>query len=199
MQAKGPVTLGHWIAPPYLKDAPSLMDDYKTVGSQFTDNPYYIANVRRYIAEWKSYWNDYIPEMIEEKAVPEGAKWGASWGHYPSPKPVVGDSKAAHVQNVYVEPFSPMTMKGAIFLTGPGMVEEGDGANFGPEMAALVKSMKSKFGDKDAQFIYTVPTKSLAAKITKPKAIEGVSTAIEISDWADTASVIKAVVNQTSN
>jgi len=195
MQAKGPVTLGLWIAPPYLKDAPSLMDDYKTVGSQFTDNPYYLANVRRYITEWKGFWNDYIPEMIAEKAVPEGARWGASWGSYPSPKPVVGDSKAAHVQNIYVEPFAPITMKGAIFLTSEGMVKEGEGANFGPEMGALAKSLKAKFGDKDAELIYTVPSKALAAKITKPGKIEGKSTAVEIGAWSDVGGVIEAVVD----
>ncbi len=191
MQAKGPVTLGHWIAPPYLKDAPNLMEDYKTVGSQFTDNPYYLVNVRRYIAEWKGFWNDYIPEMIAGKAVPEGAKWGASWGSYPSPKPVVGDSKAAHVQNIYVAPFAPITMKGAIFLTGAGMVEDGEGANFGPEMGALAKSMKAKFSDKDARFIYTVPNKTLAPKLTQPAKIEGKSTPVEIDDWSEVTKVIE--------
>ena len=193
MQSKGSVDLSQWVAPPYLKDAPSLMEDYKTVGSQFTDNPYYLANVRRYISEWKGFWSDYIPEMIARKAVPEGAKWGASWGSYPSPAPVVGDSKAAHVQNIYVAPFSPITMKGAIFLSEEAMVNESDGANFGPEMGAVAKSMKAKFGDKDAEFIYTVPSKALAAKVTKPKKIEGKSTAIEVGDWADVTGVLQAV------
>jgi len=193
MQSKGSVDLSQWVAPPYLKDAPSLMEDYKTVGSQFTDNPYYLANVRRYISEWKGFWSDYIPEMIARKAVPEGAKWGASWGSYPSPAPVVGDSKAAHVQNIYVAPFAPITMKGAIFLSEEAMANESDGANFGPEMGAVAKSMKAKFGDKDAEFIYTVPSKALAAKVTKPKKIEGKSTAIEVGDWADVTGVLQAV------
>ncbi len=193
MQAKGPVTLGHWIAPMYLKEAPSLMKDYKTVGSQFKDNPFYLANVRRYISEWKDFWNAYIPEMIEGKAVPEGARWGSSWGSYPSPSPVIGDSKATQVQNVYVEPFAPITTKGVIFLAGEGMVQEGDGANFGPEMGALAKSLRAKFGDNEAKLIYTIPGKALAPKVTKPHNIQGPNTAIEISDWAGADTVQKLI------
>jgi hypothetical protein len=185
-------TISEWMAPSFLKDAPSMMDDYKTVGSQYRDNPSYLANVRRYIGDWKGFWNDYIPEMIETKAVPEGAAWGASWGSYPSPKPDIGDSKATYVYNVYVHSFTPAALKGVIFLTSPSMVEAGDGANFGPEMAALAKSFKAKFGDKDAEFVYTVPSKTLSPKITAPKAIEGKSTAIEIGEWSEVGKVIEA-------
>ncbi len=76
LQAKKDIPLKNWIAPSFLKDAPSLMEDYKTVGSQYFDNPYYLANVRRYIAEWKTYWGEYIPAMMETKAVPDGSSWG---------------------------------------------------------------------------------------------------------------------------
>jgi|APSaa5957512622_1039677.scaffolds.fasta_scaffold01457_2 hypothetical protein len=187
-------TISEWMAPSFLKDAPSMMDDYKSVGSQYRDNPSYLENVRRYIGDWKGFWNDYIPEMIDTKAVPEGAAWGASWGSYPSPKPDIGDSKATYVYNVYVHSFTPAALKGVIFLTSESMVKEAGGANFGPEMTALAKSFKSRFGDQDAEFIYTIPSKTLAPKITTPAAIAGKSTAVEIGAWSDVAKVIEAAI-----
>ena len=69
--------LSHWMSPNALKDSPSTLKDYKTVGSQYPDNPYYLENVRRYIEDWKSFWGDYIPKMMEAKAVPEGAEMTA--------------------------------------------------------------------------------------------------------------------------
>lgn len=98
LQAKKDIPIKNWIAPNFLKQAPSLMEDYKTVGSQYFDKPYYLANVRRYIADWKAYRGGHIPAMMETKAVPDGS----SWGSYPSPKPEVGDSTATFEYNVYV-------------------------------------------------------------------------------------------------
>ena len=182
-------TIGQWVAPAFLKDAPSLMGDYKTVGSQYPDNPYYVANVRRYIADWKKYWGEYIPEMLETKAVPDGS----SWGRYPSPEPPIGDSAATQVQNVMLEPFASTVLKGMIFLTSESMVKDAQGANFGPEMTALARTFRAKFGDEDAPFIYTIPDKALAARITEPKKIEGKSVAVKIADWSDVGGVLEAV------
>ena len=55
MQSKSDMGLSNWIAADFLKQAPSLMADYKTVGSQHPENSYYLENVRRYIAD-SSYW-----------------------------------------------------------------------------------------------------------------------------------------------
>ena len=117
------------------------MEDYKTVGSKYFDNPYYLANVRRYIAEWKEYWGEHIPAMMETKAVPDGS----SWGQYPSPKPQVGDSTATWTYNVYVHCFTPAALSGILFLTGESMVADDQGANFGPEMSALANCFKTRF------------------------------------------------------
>jgi hypothetical protein len=194
MQAKNDTTLENWIAPNFLKEAPSLMDDYKSVGSQYFDNPHYLANVRRYIAEWKTYWNEYIPAMMRTKAVPDGSAWGS----YPSPDPQVGDSQATWTYNVYVHCFTPAALNGILFLTGGAMVADDQGAHFGPEMAALAKSFKNRFTlwqkDADIPLIYTVPAKSLAPKITRPEGISGQSTAVEINDWLDLGGVFEAVV-----
>jgi len=193
LQARKDIPIKNWIAPNFLKDAPSLMEDYKTVGSQYFDNPYYLASVRRYIAEWQAYWGEHVPAMMETKAVPDGS----SWGKLPSPKPQLGDSTATFEYNVYVHCFTPTALSGVLFLTGESMVADDQGANFGPEMSALANCFKTRFAlwqdGEDIPFIYTVPTKTLAPKLTQPKAIKGKSTAVELSDWSEVGGVIKAV------
>ena len=71
------VELKSWIRPDDLKLAPSLMEDYKDLGAVRPGNPYYDANVRRYIAAWKKYWGEYIPQMMATKRVPDGVAWGS--------------------------------------------------------------------------------------------------------------------------
>jgi len=180
----------NWVGPDSLKDAPRLMEDYKTVGSKYPNNPYYNANVRRYITDWKRYWGEYIPAMMQTKAVPDGG----SWGWFPSPAPTVGDSKATWTYNIYVYPFAPAALSGVVFLSSESMVEDDQGANFGPEMSALANCFKSEFGDEDVNIVYTIPGKALAPKITVPKKIKGPSTAVEIGDWSETARAIEAAV-----
>ncbi len=193
MQSKSNGPIKNWIAPGFLKDAPSLMEDYKTVGSKYFDNPYYLANVRRYIAQWKHYWGKDIPAMMKTKAVPDGS----SWGQYPSPKPQVGDSTATWTYNVYVHCFTPAALSGVVFLSSESMVTDDQGANFGPEMSALANCFKTRFAleqdGEDVPFIYTVPTKTLAPKLTQPEGIQGKSAAVELHDWLELRGVLETV------
>jgi hypothetical protein len=183
-------TLSQWISPDFLKEAPSLMGAYKTVGSKYPDHPYYIENVRRYIGDWKSYWGQYIPEMIATRAVPDRAPWG--W--YPSPAPKTGDSMATQIYNIYVCPFSPAALRGVIFITSDGMTAGDGGANFGPEMSALANCLKMKFGGDDIPFIYTVPGRDKAPKLSKPEKIGGRSVGVE----GGIAELIDAAVKEVS-
>ncbi len=179
MQSKTEVALKNWISEDFLKQAPSLMSDYKSVGSQYPNNPYYLENVRRYIREWQKYWSEYIPAMIETKAAPDGAIWGV----YPTQAPDIGDSKATMTYNVYVDCFSPAQVSGIVFLHGNAMITDQEGANFGSEMSALVNCFKAKLGGDDVPFFYTQPSSSLAPKISKPQSIKGASKALEIEQW----------------
>lgn len=196
LKAKKDIPLKNWIAPGFLKDTPTLMPDYKTIGSKYFDNPYYLANVRRYIADWRNYWGENIPAMMKSKAVPDGG----SWGQLPSPKPELGDSTATFEYNVYMHCFTPTAMSGIVFLTGKSMVADDQGVNFGPEMAVLADSLKSRFAlwqdDEDIPLIYTVPSKTLAPKITRPKGINGKSSAVEFDDWADVSGVIDRTISR---
>ncbi len=195
LKAKKDIPIKNWIAPAYLNEAPSLMEDYKTVGSRYPGNPYYLENVRRYISEWKTYWGQYIPEMMETKAVPDGSAWGG----YPSPKPEVGDSTATFEYNVYMHSLTPTSMSGILFLTGESMVAEEQGANFGPEMAALAKSFKSRFSiwhkGIDIPFFYTLPAPSLAPAIKQPE-ISGEHTAIKQDQWLQLDGVLDAITSK---
>ena len=180
-------TLKSWIPVSDLKNAPSLMADYRDLAAVRPGNVYYDENARAFIDAWKQYWNSYIPQMISTKAVPDGVAWGS----YPTLASSVS-SQASEVYNCMVHSFTPAQLKGIIFLTSEAMVVENEGAYFGEQMAALVNSWKKRFGG-DPQFIYTVPNRSLAAKASVPKCIKGQSTAITIGDWSDVSGVLDAL------
>lgn len=179
--------LKSWIAPDFLDQAPTLMDDFKTIGSQYPGNPYYNENILRYIADWKTYWGEYIPAMIRTKSVPDGARWGS----YPSLTAKATASKATSTYNVYTHCFAPAALKGILFLSSEAMVADDQGAAFGPEMTALANCLKAKLGvgpgakkgGENVPFIYTIPGKTLAPKISQPEGINGQSTAVEIDNW----------------
>ncbi|MFK7849881.1 MAG: sialate O-acetylesterase [Akkermansiaceae bacterium] len=195
---KKDVPIKNWIAPSFLKEAPSLMEDYKSIGSKYPDNPYYLENVRRYIGDWKGYWSEYVPMVMKSKSVPEDSPWGSNWGSYPTSKPELGDSTATFNYNIYVHSFAPVALSGVVFLAGEAMVSEDQGKNFGSEMAALVESFKSRLSlwhdGTDVPFFYTVPSKSLVPNVTKPEGIEGKSTAVEIGSWPELKGVFENVL-----
>jgi hypothetical protein len=180
-------TLSQWISADFLKEAPSLMEDYKIVGIKYPDNPYYLENVRQYASQWKHYWETFIPEMIATKAVPDGKPWGT----YPTLTSKKAESDATQVYNIYVCPFAPASLAGIIFLSGQGMVAADQGEHFGEQMTALANCLRTKFdcGD-DIPLIYTVPSKTLAPKLTAPAGIKGKSTPVEITRWNDVTGVL---------
>jgi len=171
--------LKSWIAVDCLKQAPSLMADYKDLAAKIPGTPYYDANVRRYIAEWKKYWGEFVPQLMATKKLPDGA---SAWGTYPSFAGSI-TSDACQTYNVLVHSFTPASFKGVIFLSSPKMVEEDQGARFGPELSVLANCWKERFGGEDPHFFYTIPSKALAPKIARPQGIKGRSTPYEIGRW----------------
>lgn len=181
-------TLKSWVPVNGLKDAPSLLEDYKDLAAIRPGNKYYDANARQYLAAWKKYWNEYVPQMITDRAVPDGVAWGS----YPTLAASV-TSKASEVYNVMVHSFTPAELKGIVFLASPAMVEHDQGAFFGEQLSALANSWKARFGKKSLPFLYTLPNKALAPKIAKPKAIEGKSSPLPISDWDNLDGLLDAI------
>ena len=171
--------LKSWIDAASLKQAPSLMEDYKSVIAMFPGNPYYDANVKRYIADWKKYWAESVPAMIASKK----AQDASGWGTYPTLAVADSQSQAAQGYNVMVHSFTPASFKGIIFLCSQKMFEADQGANYGEQLTVLANSWKEKFACPDPRFFYTIPSKKLAPKITPPAGIKGKSTACEIDHW----------------
>ena len=63
----------------------------------------------------------------------------------------------------------------------------------------MANCWKDRFGGADPQFFYTIPSKSLAPKITRPTQIKGKSTAVTINNWSDSKEImglIEAVVRE---
>ena len=77
------------------------------------------------------------------------------------------------------------------------MLQQDQGANFGPELSALANCWKDWFACPDPCFLYTTPGKKLAPKITQPTAIKGRSVGVEIDDWSDAgAKMIERAVDE---
>lgn len=121
------------------------------------------------------------------KRVPDGVPWGSY--------PTMGSSVktlASQTYNVLTVSFTPAALKGIVFLTGPDMVAEDQGAVYGEQLAALATSWKKRFGG-DPAFFHTIPEKSLAPKITAPSGITGKHTPIPVKAWDDFDAVLQAL------
>ncbi|MDX1679295.1 MAG: sialate O-acetylesterase [Akkermansiaceae bacterium] len=170
--------LKHWMDVPSLANAPSLKEDYEDIAAITPGTPFYKQNAERYVDAWKSYWDDYITEMIVTKAVPDAAPWGS----YPEFSGSV-ETDATWVYNCLIASFRRTQVKGIVFMTEESMVK-GDGADFAGELSALANGWKRLFkGEKDPHFIYSIPSKELAPKISRPEGIEGSSAAYEVDAW----------------
>jgi sialate O-acetylesterase len=170
--------LKQWIAADDLRLAPSLRDDFNQLEALKPGNPLYAANGRAYIAAWRKYWSDYIPQIIAGKHVPDGAVWGSYPGLSAS-----ATTEASQAFNVLVHSFWPGSFKGILFVSGESLFKDDQGANFGEQFTLLANSWKTKFACPDPVFVYTIPSSTLAPKITRPKAIQGRSVAMEINSW----------------
>ncbi len=167
-----------WIAPEDLQKSASLLDDYNQLESRNPGNPLYVTNGRKYIADWRKYWSTYIPQMIASRSVPDGVAWGS----YPALASSV-TTEASQAYNVLVASFWPGSYKGILFVSGESLFKQDQGASFGEQFALLANSWKTKFACPDPAFYYTIPSSTLAPKITKPQTIQGKSAAVEIANW----------------
>jgi sialate O-acetylesterase len=170
--------LAGWIKAEDLAGASSLTADYDQLMSIVPGTSQYAAEANRYVGAWKNYWGDYVPELIRTKNVPDGKPWG----EYPTFGSTV-TTKASENWNVLVESLAPGAFKGVVFLAGPGSVAGDEGEHFGEQMTALANGWTRRFGCADPLFVYTLPGKGIAPKITPPAAISGQSKAIPIAAW----------------
>ena len=82
--------------------------------------------------------------------------------------------------------------RGVVFLSSEKMVELDQGANFGEQLSALANSWKDRLGGEDPDFAYTLPSKSLARKVTGAEDDQGQEYVLSdqplVGSWGDVGS-----------
>jgi hypothetical protein len=169
-----------WIGYDDLQRVPSLMEDYVALQAKYPDNPAYFEVAEKHIAEWKTFWETVPQAILSAKKLKEGEASIAL--------PRLGVrasslSPATQSYNMLITSFSPGRFKGVICLTPRSFFAEDAGANFGSEFSVMANCWKRSFGGADPQFFYTIPSRSLAPKISRPQEIKGKSTVYEIDHW----------------
>ena len=116
----------------------------------------------------------------------EAGKASGGMPGYPRP-PSGANTTATTRYNWAISTFSPAAFKGVICFTPATFVGEDEGAGFGEQFTVMANCWKDAFScgkqELDPQFVYTVPAKLLAPKITAPAGIKGKSTAVEVAAW----------------
>jgi hypothetical protein len=159
MQAGAEAELKEWIAAEDLNSAPSLMADYKDLMVLRPGNEHYDANIRRHIADWKTYWSNDIPRMIDTRSVPEGS----GWGRYPG---LAGQatSIAGRTYNVMTLCFTPSSLKGIVFIKNSTMQEKA-GAAYDEQLEVLKNSWMTRFGGEP--FFIVIDAKETESRLAE--------------------------------
>ena len=194
MDAKNPkegpaVQIKSWIGFEWLKQAPSLMADYKALTPSYHPDPRsFSERARKNISEWTAFWKTVPPAILAAKRFEAGA---ASIALPAFPPANTVTTPATQTYNMLIAAFNPANFKGAICLTPESFFADDQGANFASEFSVMANCWKESFaprqgsgqGGEDPCFFYTIPGKTLAPKITRPEQIKGKSTACEIGHW----------------
>ena len=144
--------LKSWIPFHALADAPSLAEDYAKLGSTYPGSPSYNHNLRRYVADWKTYWAEYVPQMIETGKVPDASPWGVM----PQLASKADQSEATQSYNVMVHSFTPATLKGFAFINTQAMRRQLGETKFNEQLEVLTRSMRARFGGDPIQMVIQV-------------------------------------------
>lgn len=184
INTRGSVSLKDYVGYQWLDKVEAWKADQKDLYGRYNpDTTFYKTNVDAYMKTWQDFW-----KRVAEQ--PGFAQDNASGGipSFPRP-PAAGSSSATTRYNWAITNFSPAAFKGIICLTPETFIGEDEGAGFGEQFSVMANCWKETFayGKKaiDPHFVYTVPSKELAPKITAPVGIEGASTAVEMTVWPE--------------
>ena len=171
------VPIKAWVGYPWLEQVSTWKADRDQLYSRYAPDPkVYAANAEAYIDDWKTYWKNVSTDpTFEAGAMPR----------FPGAKAV--ETEATMTYNMLIAAFGPANFKGVICITPESFMGENEGANFGPQFSAMANSWKETFayGKEviDPHFIFTMPSKELAPRITAPTEIKGKSTAYPVNQW----------------
>ena len=166
-----------WAGYETLKKIPAWKADVEQLKPMYEQNPAtFQANTSAFITLWKDYWKSVAANpYFESGAIPR------------FPGAVKVSTNAATAYNQSICAFTPGSFKAVLCLTGKGLLDENEGADFGRRFPVIVNCWKDAFAwgkqTSAPHFVYSLPTKDLAPKLTKPSGINGVSTAIELKKW----------------
>ncbi|MBT3198580.1 MAG: hypothetical protein HN350_01570 [Phycisphaerales bacterium] len=180
MNSLGDLPIKAWVGYDSLKQCPAWKGDADELYSRYAPDPkVYASNAETYISDWKAYWKKVATDpTFEAGAMPR----------FPGSKSV--KTPATMTYNMLICAFGPGNFKGVICLTPKSFLGEDKGAGFGTRFSIMANSWKDTFayGKQvlDPHFFYTVPSKTLAPKITTPTGIKGKATAYEMNQWLTT-------------
>jgi hypothetical protein len=153
----------------WKKDYDGLFPFYKP------DPESYVTRTEQYVKNWQEYWKKVTDPSFESGGMPD------------LPGPTPSDTPATRIYNQSICAFSPGNFKAILCMTGKGFVAEDEGAAFGEQFPVMANSWKGAFSRGkeviDSYFVYAMPSKKLAPKVTEPKGIKGGSAAFEVDEW----------------
>jgi len=170
-------TIKDWTGYESLSQVKAWRSDVEQLYPRYApDADAYISNGREYIKRWQDYWKSV-------KNDPDFAT--GAMAQFPGATKV--ETKATTIYNQSICGFSPGNFKAILCVTGKDFVAEDEGAGFDEQFPVMANCWKETFARGkeviDPHFIYAMPGKELAPKITAPKGINGKSTAYPAKEW----------------
>ena len=183
MNTQGDVPVKGMVGYRWLEQVPAWKDDFDQLRRKYSVDPEAHAEyVELLIKGWQDYWMRYLTDPTFSKSRESGGVprlRGAARVNTP----------ATTRYNLVVAPYGPANFKGVICFTPKSFMGDNEGASFGNEFQVMVNCWKDTFayGKRvlDPHFVYTVPTRSLAQRLTVPSGIKGMSTAVEMAQWPE--------------
>ena len=183
MNSPGDIPIKGWVGYKWLGKIPAWKGDMDQLYSRYAPDPKaYASNAEIYIKDWQEYW--------KKVAVDPAFSISSDSGVMPRfPGAVRAKTPATMTYNMMIAAYGPANFKGVICFTPKSFIGEDEGASFGKEFSVMANCWKETFAHGkqviDPFFVYTVPAKELAPKLTSPEGIKGGNAAVEIAQWTD--------------
>ncbi len=170
-------TIKEWTGFEHLSKITAWLPDHEQLSPRHAPDPNaYVTHAEAYVQNWREYW---------KKVQSDPTFHTGNMAGFPGATSV--ETRATTIYNQSICAFSPGNFTAILCLTGKDFVADDEGAGFGEQFAVMANSWKETFARGreviDPYFIYAMPGKELAPKITAPKGIKGRSMAYAVQEW----------------